>query len=130
MNQNENNNWNESINLLRLKNVLITECKGRTETKKGLFIPIEDNDLFVSFDENLKPKSIILSLTAWALKEEGKFGDTHLIKQSFSKEFREAMSEEELKNQPILGNMKPMVKTEPIIESQTQVVPSYEDLPF
>lgn len=122
--------YSQSINLLKLKNVLITECKGRTTTKKGLFIPIDDNDLFVSFDENLKPKSILLNLAAWALKGEGKFGDTHLIKQSFSKEFREAMSEEEFKNQPILGNMKPIAKTESVIEVQTQVVASDDDLPF
>lgn len=119
-------NYDKSINLLRLKNVLITECKGKTMTKKGLFIPIEDNDLYVSLDENLKPKAVLLDLVAWELKEEGKYGDTHIIKQAFSKEFRDAMTEDEYKKQPILGSMKPMSKPEPFM--QVSVVE--DDLPF
>jgi hypothetical protein len=32
--------------------------------------------------------------------------DSHLLKQSFSKEIRQLMSEEELKAMPILGNLQ------------------------
>lgn len=128
----ESKNYNESINLLKLKNACVITVTGRSEKKKGIFIPIQENDLYVSLDESLKPKSITLSIASWALKEKGQYGDTHLLKQNFSKEFREQMSEEELRNTPILGNMRPMEKADAVSNvSSTEVqVPEQDDLPF
>lgn len=128
----ESKNYNESINLLKLKNACVITVTGRSEKKKGIFIPIQENDLYVSLDESLNPKSITLSIASWALKEKGQYGDTHLLKQNFSKEFREQMSEEELRNTPILGNMRPMEKADAVSNvSSTEVqVPEQDDLPF
>jgi hypothetical protein len=128
----ESRNYNESINLLKLKNACVITVTGRSEKKKGIFIPIQENDLYVSLDESLNPKSITLSIASWALKEKGQYGDTHLLKQNFSKEFREQMSEEELRNTPILGNMRPMEKADAVSNvSSTEVqVPEQDDLPF
>lgn len=117
---------------MKLKNACIISVKGKNATKKGIFIPIEENDLYVSMDESLKPKGVHLGLSSWELKEKGQYGDTHLLKQSFSKDFRETMSEEELKNSPIIGNMKPIEKTNDVSNvSATEVqVSGDDDLPF
>lgn len=125
-------NYNQNINLLKLKNACIITVKGKNESKKGIFIPIEENDLYVALDESLKPKGVYLGLSSWELKEKGKYGDTHLLKQSFSKDFRETLSEEEIKNAPILGNMKPIEKTSDVsnVSCAEVQVSDNDDLPF
>lgn len=125
-------NYNQNLNLLKLKNACIITVKGKTESKKGVFIPIQENDLYVAMDESLKPKGVHLGLSSWELKQKGQYGDTHLLKQSFSKEFRELMSEDELKNTPILGNMKPIEKTNDVSNILVPEVSASEgdDLPF
>ena len=99
--------YSQSINVLKLNNACIVSIKGKTSVKKGVFIPIQDNDLYVSLDENLKPKGVFLNINAWELKEKGQYGDTHLIKQAFSKDYRDA-HENVVNNAQILGNMKPI----------------------
>lgn len=125
-------NYNQNLNLLKLKNACIITVKGKTESKKGVFIPIQENDLYVAMDESLKPKGVHLGLSSWELKQKGQYGDTHLLKQSFSKEFRELMSEDELKNTPILGNMKPLEKANDVSNIPVPEVSASEedDLPF
>lgn len=125
-------NYNQNLNLLKLKNACIITVKGKTESKKGVFIPIQENDLYVAMDESLKPKGVHLGLSSWELKQKGQYGETHLLKQSFSKEFRELMSEDELKNTPILGNMKPIEKANDVSNILVPEVSASEadDLPF
>ena len=125
-------NYNQNLNLLKLKNACIITVKGKTESKKGVFIPIQENDLYVAMDESLKPKGVHLGLSSWELKQKGQYGDTHLLKQSFSIEFRELMSEDELKNTPILGNMKPLEKANDVSNIPVPEVSASEedDLPF
>lgn len=95
------------LNLLALKNAAVTRLKGAQETKLCLVIPIDDNHLFVG------EKGVYLDLTAFELRETGRSGDTHLLKQSLPKQAYKAMSEEERRDKPLLGSMKPM-------ESQSQ----------
>lgn len=53
-------------------------------------------------------KGTYLTLVVQELKNGvSQYGDTHFVKQSLSKEVYQAMSEDERKNIPILGNMKP-----------------------
>lgn len=95
-------------NLLKFKNACVISVKGKNETKKGVFIPIEDNHLFVSADiDTNKAKGVYIDFFAWANREPGKFGDTHMMVQSLPKEVRDKMTEKELKSLPIFGNMKP-----------------------
>lgn len=123
-----------STNLLKMKNacVIHLESKKTGVTKRGIFIPIEENDLYESIDEALKTKGVFLSQNAWLLKTKGQYGDTHLLKQNFSKEFREKLTEEELNSMPILGNMKPIEKTKDVSNSNVPQVSASEDddLPF
>jgi hypothetical protein len=115
-------NLNINLNLRALKNTLIVNVPGKTTTKKCLAIPIEDNELFVG------EKGIYLNLTAW---ENDKLSDgkTHLVKQSFSKKMRDAMTDEERKNIPILGNTKPFESTSKDVKPEATITPD-DDLPF
>jgi hypothetical protein len=92
-----------------------------------LVIPIEQNNLFRG------EKGIYLDLIAFELsnKKEGQ-KDTHLVKQSLPKDIREKMSEEQLNQMPIIGNL--MVWSEGNYQSEPVMNPTpideKDDLPF
>ena len=98
-------NLQGSIDLLKLQRTGIATIRG----VKCLCIPIRENDIYVSVDENLKAKSAYLGLSIFERREVGKYGDTHNVRQSFSKELREAAGKDELDRRPYLGNMKPLI---------------------
>jgi len=88
------------LNLMNLHVIrkMITGAAGPVEC---IVIPIQKNKLFVG------EKGVYLDLIAFERKErKSDEDDTHIIRQSFSKKQRENMSEEELKNLPILGGIK------------------------
>ena len=91
-----------------------------------IVIPIEKNKLVVG------EKGVYLDLIAFELeKKSAEIKQTHLVKQSFSKDVREKMTEEELKAQPILGNLLvwgERQESEP--RSPTGVQGENDDLPF
>ena len=121
------------FNLLKFKNSCIVSVKGKASTKRGVFIPIDDNNLFISADENLKPKGAYIDFTAWENQQPGKYGDTHSIRQSLEKEVRERMTEEELKAVPYFGNMKPYTvenAAKSVEAPAAQVDEGLDDLPF
>ena len=95
------------INLLKLKNAAIVSINGKTRTKKCVAIPIEDNHLYVSLDENNKAKGVYVDFIAWENSKPLPSGDTHGLKPSYNKRVRDKMSEEEKKTIPFFGNMKP-----------------------
>lgn len=99
-------NFNAKLNLLKLKRAGVMQIQGRGEVLRCLVIPIEENNIFVSTDDNNRPKAAYLDLTAWALQNP-KYEETHMIKQSLPKEVREKMTDEEKKAMPILGGMRP-----------------------
>lgn len=101
-------NFQLKLDFLKFKNACVISIKGKKESKKGVFIPIEDNNIFVSAGDNDKAKSSYIDLVAFETKNVGKYGDTHMIKQSLDKETRSKMTEEEKREIPIIGNMKPM----------------------
>lgn len=121
------------FNLLKFKNSCIVSVKGKASTKRGVFIPIDDNNLFISADENLKPKGAYIDFTAWENQQPGKYGDTHSIRQSLAKEVRERMTDDELKAVPYFGNMKPYTlenAAKTVEAPSAQVDEGLEDLPF
>ena len=121
------------FNLLKFKNSCIVSVKGKSETKRGVFIPIDDNNLFISADENLKSKGAYIDFTAWENQQPGKYGDTHSIRQSLAKEVRERMTDDELKAVPYFGNMKPYTvenAAKTVEAPSAQVDEGLEDLPF
>lgn len=100
-------NFNIKLNLLKLNNAFVMNIKGKTSSKQCVCIPIEDNHLFVSADENLKAKAVYADINANQY-ENGKsqYGDTHYLRLSVPKDVREKMTDDEKKAIPYLGNMK------------------------
>lgn len=127
-------NYSGKINLLRLKNACIVTVKGATAAKKGVFIPIEDNGLFVSVDENLKAKGAYMDFNAWENQTPSKYGDTHAMRLSLPKELRERMTDEEQKAVPYIGNMKPFEAKNQAAAAEAPSIPlcdeAGDDLPF
>ena len=129
-------NFQIKQNLLKFNNAFVMNIKGKSSSKMCVCIPIEDNHLFVSSDDNLKAKAVYADVNVNQY-EEGKsqYGDTHYLRLSVPKEIREKMTEEEKKAIPYLGNMKPsqiQQKQSADIESPTYSVPEddMDDLPF
>jgi len=115
------------INLMQLHAIrkMISGTAGPVEC---LVIPIEKNKLFVG------EKGVYLDLVAFEIdpaKRKMESKDSHLLKQSFSKEVREAMTEEELKAMPILGNLQVWgERTEAEAVSDMAVQAENDNLPF
>lgn len=125
-------NYIGKLNLLKFKNSCIITVKGNA-TKRGIFIPIEDNNLFITADEDLKPRGAYIDFMAWENQQPGKYGDTHGIRQSLPKEVRERMTEEQLKAVPYFGNMKPYEvqnASQTVEAPAAQVDENVDDLPF
>lgn len=115
------------LNLLNLQAV-VKMITGQTGPVECLVIPIAKNKLFRG------DKGIYLDIVGFeidpAKRKEGN-KDTHILKQSFSKEVREAMTEDELRSLPILGNLQVWDGTnsaEPVSSSVVQ--PENDDLPW
>ena len=127
-------NFQGKIDFLKLKNACVISVNGKSGAKKGVFVPIEDNGLFVTTDENNKAKGAYFNFAVFENKKVGKYGDTHMIKQSIGKDARSKMSDEEKRAIPILGNMKPMELQNASQAVETPVAPvSHEEedsLPF
>jgi len=87
------------IKLAALKNAAIIKS-GKNKDVDCLLIPIDSNHLFRG-----KENAIYLDVIGFETAVEKRKGkDTHMAKQSLSKEVQDAMSEEEKKAMPILGN--------------------------
>ena len=115
------------LNLLQL-HAVVKLITGQTGPVECLVIPIIKNRLFKG------DKGIYLDVVGFEIdpaKRNANSKDTHILKQSFSKEIREAMSEDELRGLPILGNLQVWdgaSSTEPI--SSPIIQPENDDLPF
>ncbi|MBR5951575.1 MAG: hypothetical protein IKZ87_09135 [Actinomycetaceae bacterium] len=123
-----------SIDLLKLTNACVATL-GKTTKKRCVVIPIDDNDLYVKNEDNsTKPRSVYLGVNVWERQQPSQYGHTHYIKQSFSKAYREAHTEDEMKNKPFFGDMKPILRQNgatsfdaPAVEMEQQ---EQDDLPF
>ena len=129
-------NYQIKQNLLKFRNAFVMSIKGNSATKQCVCIPIEDNHLFVSPDDNLKAKAVYADINVNQY-ENGKsqYGDSHYLRLSVPKEIREKMSEEQKQAIPYLGNMK--ASQIPVVQSADINSPGYavpenelDDLPF
>jgi hypothetical protein len=113
------------INLLQLHAVR-KMINGQAGLVECLVIPIEKNRLFIG------DKGVYLDLIAFEIeKPKTDSKDTHLVKQSFSKEVRESIGEDELKKMPILGNLQVWSEsTESTPVSSNEIQNELSDLPF
>ena len=95
-------NYSIRLDLLRLQGAFTRNLKGKTTTKRCLIIPIDDNPGMF-----LGEKGCYLNAVAYET-QNNQYGDTHMVKPDLPKEVRERMTDDERRNQPILGNMRPM----------------------
>lgn len=110
---------NLKLDLRKLNGASLLNLKGKTATKKCIVIPVDDADLYVG------EKGVYLKLSAYP------HDDKHLLKQNFSKEFYNAMSDEERKATPILGDMEEWKTPEMKVEGSVEIAPGNDDdLPF
>lgn len=114
------------INLAQLTHALMKSDKTGNDL---LVIPIEDNNLFKSEKGN-----IYLDLIAFPVKTPND-DQTHIVKQSLPKAVRDAMTEEQKRDQPIFGNMKiwgdgPRSEPAPKNAAPGAVAKAADDLPF
>jgi hypothetical protein len=114
------------LNLRQLTHSLMTTPKGA----KVIVIPILENNLYEG------EKGLYLDLVGFEFesKQTGEYKDTHLLKQSFSKEKLAAMTDEEKRALPILGNARVTVQgqgyAEPEPKGPSDVADSVDSLPF
>ena len=94
-------NIGASINLRQFVNI-VTDIKGKGgKPVKCIVLPIEANN-FITGEEG---KGIYVNLIGFPIKErKADKKETHIVKQSFPKEVREKMTEEQTRALPILGN--------------------------
>lgn len=123
----EEKNYAIRLRLKQLKQTLVTNINGKEgKPVPVVIIPIEPNGIFVG------EKDCYLDLSAYALKNPS-YGQTHLIKRSLSSAERESMSEEDVTNMPIIGNMKEIKKKEQpsgSVDGNLPVDLPVDDLPF
>lgn len=133
-------NLSIKINLSKIPGTIFTKLTGKSGQKKDcIVIPVEDCHLFVG------EKGVYLDLSAYEFKEQ-KYSDTHMLKQSFSKEQIEEIKQIALtinpdlkendlqevvnKANPIIGGIKPFQKTEMQPTQVSDFEPQPDDLPF
>lgn len=117
-----------SVQLTRLNRVGRIMLKDRNGSQIDcLAIPINLNNLSVS-----ETNEVYLNMVAWE-SDKLKNEQTHLLKQSLPKDIVDNMSEDEKKQMPILGNVKPLKKKEKemkIYSVATVETVESDDLPF
>lgn len=116
-------NFSVKINLALLNNVKTITSKKNNE--KFVCIPLSDNYIFEG------RKGLYLDLTAYSY--EGKFGESHFLKNRIPKDVYEKMSDEDKKNTTIIGSMSILEMDNGITEKadiQDFNEVSDEDLPF
>jgi predicted ATP-grasp superfamily ATP-dependent carboligase len=118
-------NISGKLNLMQLK-AAIRKMNGANGPIDCIVIPIEANHLFRG------EQGVYLDLIAFESKTKNeKIKDTHLVKQSLPKEVLEAMSDEEKKSQPIIGNLRVWGEyQESAPQSDMTVGDEKDDLPF
>ena len=119
-------NYGLKMNLLSLGGAFVANIQGKTAKKRCVCIPIEDAHLYEG------EKGVYLSMNMWVSKNS-QYGDSHYLTQNLPKEVRDAMSDEEKKSLPILGNVKvmelPTKQVQEAVEIPAEATDD-DDLPF
>lgn len=102
--------------------VLKSELNGIAAGTEVFITPIAENNLYRSANGG-----IIFDFISFEKKNPTKYS-THMVKQSFTKEVREAMSEAERNEQPIFGNLKAGETYQAQVEQVAQIVTPTDDV--
>lgn len=110
-------NLNISIDLTKLPGARVMEIEGKKSTRQCVVIPIDNNvgtvcDGYITKDAQTGLPTtrffddVKLQLVAIEYKQK-KHGISHGLKPSFSQQYQERMTEEQLYNTPWMGTVKP-----------------------
>ena len=91
-------NFNVKINLALMNGVKTIISK--KDNEKYVCIPLSANYIFEG------RKGLYLDLTAYSY--DGKYGESHFLKNRVPKDVYEKMSEDDKKNTPIIGSLSPL----------------------
>lgn len=121
-------NYAQKQNLLALPGAFVANIQGKTAKKRCLCIPIEEAHLYEG------EKGVYLNVNMW-VSNNSKYGDSHYLTMNLPKEVRDAMTEEEKKALPILGNVKVMELPPKQIQEAVEIpapqsADELDDLPF
>lgn len=114
------------LNLANLVCVVRSEKMSSGDLKECLIIPIENNHLFKG------KNGVYLDLIAFPFESKNEDNKaTHIIKQSFPKEIFKAMTDEQKKAMPIIGDATVWgaPSSEPVSDTNKTLDPT-DDLPF
>lgn len=126
------------INLAALPSHRIAKFpqKNSKEMIECIVIPIEKNHLYKSDKGNVYLDIVAFKLKEPLLDEDGAVQQTHLVKQSLPKEVRANQTEQEKRDQPIIGNLNIFqgnsgYQEKQAVQDDTFAEPdSGDDLPF
>ena len=120
-------NYGLKMNLLALGGAFVANIQGKTAKKRCVCIPIDDAHLYEG------EKGVYLNINMWVSKNS-QYGDSHYLTQNLSKEVRDAMTDEQKKSLPILGNVKvmelPPKQMQEAVEIPASATDDLDDLPF
>lgn len=120
-------NVSTKINLAAFAGASIIKS-GKNKDVDCIIIPIEMNHFFKSEKGAVYLELIGFEIAADKRKADSK--DTHLVKQSLSKEIQAKQTEDEKKNMPILGNHVVWDESGSRSEATPTIAASEDDLPF
>lgn len=125
---NEQINLQGSIDLLKLEKSVYVKLNGTP----CIVIPVTHADIYMTAHEDGTPKSAYLGISVLQSKEVSEHGNTHYVKPSISKTWRDNHTEEEVnvKKKTYLGNLKPLIfeRNEPTAQEIADGVEG--ELPF
>lgn len=112
-------NFNIQVDLTKLPGARVMDIQGKKSTRQCVVIPIDNNvgtiaDGYLTMDPQTGLPTtkffseVKLSMVAIEYKQK-KHGISHGLKPSFSQEYQERMTEEQLYNTLWLGTVKPWV---------------------
>jgi hypothetical protein len=124
-------NYQLKIDVKKLNKAFVYPIQGKEAKVECVCIPVSE---FYSG----KNGELYCNLQITEKKQVGQYGDTHFAKQSLEKASYNALSEEQRKAIPILGNMEPSKfgnnaptqTAEPQTQAQAQAQPEGDGLPF
>jgi hypothetical protein len=98
-------NYQLKIDIKKLNKAFIYPIQGKTEKIECICIPV--TEFFKGKPDKDGKEPYYCTFEIKEKKSVGQYGDTHFAVQNLEKESYKALSEEQKKNLPILGNLQP-----------------------
>lgn len=112
-----------SVDLLALKGAFVEQRTGQDGVSHSCIVIATDvANLGCWISDDGSKRKAFLNVVAWESREK-KYDNTHYVKQSFPKDVTDAMTEEQKKAIPIIGNGKEIAVKKPAISNSFASVP-------